>query len=72
MIWVQAQLTDNSWLLYPDVRLTGGFAYVIWFTGAHAGEFVLTMGGFHPDFHRDGYPRGAAARACSGASAARS
>ena len=57
VIWVQGQLTDNSWLLYPDVRLTGGFAYVIWFSGPHRGEFVLTMGGFHPDFHRDGYPQ---------------
>ena len=28
VLWVQAQLTDNSWLLYPDVRLTGGFAFV--------------------------------------------
>ena len=57
VIWVQGQLTDNSWLLYPDVRLTGGFAYVLWFGGPHRGEFVLTMGGFHPDFHRDGYPQ---------------
>ena len=56
VIWVQAQLTDNSWLLYSDVRLTGGFAYVVWFGGPKRGEFVLTMGGFHPDFHRDGYP----------------
>lgn len=56
VIWVQAQLTDNSWLLYRDVRLTGGFAYVIWFKGEHAGEFVLSMGGYHPDFHREGYP----------------
>jgi large repetitive protein len=57
VIWVQAQLTDNSWLLYEDVRLTGGFAYVIWFAGPKRGEFVLTMGGYHPDFHRDGYPQ---------------
>ncbi|MGE5100244.1 MAG: DUF6603 domain-containing protein [Deltaproteobacteria bacterium] len=56
VLWVQAQLTDNSWLLYPDVKLTGGFAYVIWFKGEHKGEFVLTLGGYHPDFHRDGYP----------------
>ena len=56
VLWVQGQLTDNSWLLYPDVKLTGGFAYVIWFKGEHAGEFVFTLGGFHPDFHRDGYP----------------
>ena len=57
VLWVQAQLTDNSWLLYPDVRLTGGFAYVIWFGGALRGEFVFTLGGYHPDFHRDGYPQ---------------
>ena len=28
------QLTDNSWLLYPDIKLTGGFAYVMWFKGS--------------------------------------
>jgi hypothetical protein len=57
VLWVQGQLTDNSWLLYPDIKLTGGFAYVIWFKGEHAGEFVLTLGGYHPDFHRAGYPQ---------------
>ena len=56
VLWVQGQLTDNSWLLYQDVRLTGGFAFVTWFKGEHRGEFVLSLGGFHPDFHRDGYP----------------
>jgi hypothetical protein len=56
VLWIQAQLTDNSWLLYPEVRLTGGFAYVLWFAGIRRGEFVVTLGGYHPDFHRDGYP----------------
>jgi hypothetical protein len=56
VLWVQAQLTDNSWLLFPEVRLTGGFAFVTWFTGPNRGQFVLTMGGFHPRFHRAGYP----------------
>lgn len=56
VLWVQGQLTDNSWLLYPDIKLTGGFAFVIWFKGEHNGEFVLTLGGYHPDFHRAGYP----------------
>ncbi len=56
VLWVQGQLTDNSWLLYSDIKLTGGFAYVIWFKGEHRGEFVLTMGGYHPEFRRDGYP----------------
>ena len=56
VLWVQAQLTDNSWLLYPDVRLTGGFAFVTWFKGPNRGQFVLTIGGYHPRFRRAGYP----------------
>ena len=46
---IQAQLTDNSWLLNPSCRLTGGFAFVIWF---REGQFVLTLGGYHPRFAR--------------------
>ncbi|WP_152207342.1 DUF6603 domain-containing protein [Marinobacter changyiensis] len=53
---IQAQLTDNSWLLYPEVRLTGGFAFATWWLGPIAGQFVLTLGGYHPSFHRAGYP----------------
>ncbi len=56
VIWIQAQLTDNSWLLHRSARLTGGFAYVSWFKGDKAGEFVLTLGGYHPSFKREGYP----------------
>ena len=57
VMWIQAELTENSWLLHESVRLTGGFAYVMWFAGERAGEFVLTLGGYHPNFHRDGYPQ---------------
>jgi hypothetical protein len=57
VVWVQGQLTDNSWLLYPDVRLTGGFAFVTWFKGEYRGQFVLTLGGYHPDFSKPGYPQ---------------
>ncbi|HEX3609322.1 MAG TPA: DUF6603 domain-containing protein [Solirubrobacterales bacterium] len=56
VLWIQAQLTDNSWLLFPEIRLTGGFAFVTWFKGPNAGQFVLTLGGYHPSFQRDGYP----------------
>ena len=56
IVLVQAQLTDNSWLIMPEVRLTGGFAFAAWFGGPNKGQFVLTLGGYHPDFHRDGYP----------------
>ncbi len=56
VLWIQAQLTENSWLLHESVRLTGGFAFVMWFAGPNRGQFVLTMGGFHPRFQRSGYP----------------
>jgi large repetitive protein len=46
---VQAQLTDNSWLLSRDCQLTGGFAFFMWF---HQDQFVLTLGGYHPAFVR--------------------
>jgi len=54
---VQAQLTQNSWLLTSDCRLTGGFAYASFFgSNPNAGQSVLSIGGYHPSFHHDGYP----------------
>lgn len=52
LLSIQAQLTDNSWLISKDCRLTGGFAFVIWFD---KGEFVLTLGGYHPSFNAPDY-----------------
>lgn len=46
-----AVLTSNSFLLDPACKLTGGFAFFVWFgSNEHAGQFVLTLGGYHPDF----------------------
>jgi len=44
---VQAQLTDNSWLITRDCQLTGGFAFFMWFKKS---QFLLTIGGYHPSF----------------------
>lgn len=46
---IQAQLTDNSYLFAPSCQLTGGFAYFMWFP---QGQFVLTLGGYHPHFQK--------------------
>ncbi|GIH15128.1 DUF6603 domain-containing protein [Rugosimonospora africana] len=60
---VTAQLTPASYLLSRDCHLTGGFAFSCWFPGTgapvpHAGDFVLTLGGYHPNFTvPDHYPR---------------
>jgi hypothetical protein len=47
---VQGELTSASYILSKKCRLTGGFAFYSWFDGEHGGDFVLTMGGYHPDF----------------------
>ena len=55
---VQGRLTPDSHILDPDCHLTGGFAFATWFgPNPHAGDFVITLGGYHPDFQKpDHYP----------------
>ncbi|MCL2923186.1 MAG: hypothetical protein MGF17_00760 [Trichodesmium sp. MAG_R04] len=48
---IDARLTPNSYILSRKCRLTGGFAFYSWFKGPHAGDFVVTLGGYHPHFH---------------------
>ncbi len=51
-----AVLTPNSFVLDPACKLTGGFAFYAWFgDNPHSGEFVLTLGGYHPKFHPPSY-----------------
>lgn len=49
---VQAALTKNSYVYTPVVQLSGGFAFQAWFAGEHAGDFVVSAGGYHPDFKK--------------------
>lgn len=46
-----AVLSPNSYLIDPSCKLTGGFAFFTWFApSTHAGDFVITIGGYHPSF----------------------
>lgn len=58
-IGVIAQLTPNSYILSQACHLTGGFAFYGWFVpNVHEGDFVLTLGGYHPLFKvPDHYPK---------------
>ena len=47
---VEARLTSGSYLFDKACRLTGGFALRVWLKGEHAGDFVVTLGGYHPRF----------------------
>lgn len=58
VVEASAVLSANSYVLDPACHLTGGFAFFIWFgPNEHAGDFVLTIGGYHPAFKKpDWYP----------------
>lgn len=46
-----AQLTPASYVFDKACQLTGGFAFYLWFDPSpHAGEFVVTLGGYNPLF----------------------
>ena len=47
---VEAQLTPASYILSHDCHVTGGFAFYAWLDGEHQGDFVQTIGGYHPQF----------------------
>ena len=47
---VEARLTENSYILTKEFKLRGGFAFYLWFAGAHGGDFVISIGGYHPRF----------------------
>lgn len=49
---VEAQISKESYILSKNCFLTGGFAFYIWFGGPHAGDFVITLGGYHPEFKK--------------------
>jgi hypothetical protein len=55
----EASLTPASYLLTSSCHLTGGFAFCLWFgPNPHAGDFVLTVGGYHPAFEApEWYPQ---------------
>ncbi|MGF1937814.1 MAG: DUF6603 domain-containing protein [Nostoc sp. ChiQUE02] len=55
---VEAVLAEGSYIFSRKCHLSGGFAFYTWFSGEHEGDFVLTLGGYHPDFKiPDHYPR---------------
>lgn len=47
---VDAEIAPGSFVYCPEVKLDGSMAFYSWFKGPHGGDFVFTMGGYHPDF----------------------
>ncbi len=62
IISAEARLTPNSFVLTKDCRVTGGFAFYLWYKDITtkdykiaAGDFVITLGGYHPAFDKPVY-----------------
>jgi hypothetical protein len=50
---IEAQLSPASFLLDHNCHPTGGFALCAWFEGSeHAGDWVFSVGGFHPAYQK--------------------
>lgn len=47
---IEGRITEGSWFLDSACRLSGGAAFTSWTKGDHNGDFVLTVGGYHPKF----------------------
>lgn len=55
-IRASAVLAPSSYLLDPQAHLTGGFAFCAWFgPNQYAGNWVITLGGYHPAFQVPSY-----------------
>lgn len=53
----EGALSSASFLLHPDCRIQGGFAFFVWFgKNEHAGDFVITLGGYRSGFYVKHYP----------------
>ena len=50
LLGISGQLTPQSYVLSKEAHLTGGFAFYSWVSGEHAGDFVLTLGGYSPRY----------------------
>ncbi|KAK2459388.1 hypothetical protein APHAL10511_008593 [Amanita phalloides] len=55
----EGRLSPNSFILDPSCHLLGGFALYYWFDPSpYAGDFVFTIGGYHPAYQPPShYPR---------------
>jgi hypothetical protein len=52
----RAQLTPNSFVLDQACKLTGGFAFTLWWSpNQHSGDFCITLGGYNANYDAPDY-----------------
>ncbi|MCV7221236.1 DUF6603 domain-containing protein [Mycolicibacterium elephantis] len=55
---LRASLSPNSYILHPDIfSLQGDIALCAWYAPPHDGDFLFSIGGYHPEFKKpEHYP----------------
>jgi hypothetical protein len=57
LLSLEAQMGGESYLLSKDCRVTGGFAFYLWYGGVHKGDFVVCIGGYNRTYKKpEHYP----------------
>ncbi len=57
VVQIKGAISPNSYILSKKAQLSGGFAFYFWYQNnevneTKAGDFVMTMGGYHPSFNK--------------------
>lgn len=52
---VDGKLSPASYIYGGFCKLSGGFAFYAWFSGDNHGDFVVSVGGYHPAFDKPDY-----------------
>lgn len=47
----RGEVTDGSYLIFKEVKLQGSFVFAMWFSESLKGDFLFTIGGYHPNFN---------------------
>lgn len=47
----RGEITDGSYLIFKEVKLQGSFVFAMWFSESLKGDFLFTIGGYHPNFN---------------------
>jgi uncharacterized protein DUF6603 len=55
LLAVDGKLSPSSFIYGGFCKLYGGFAFYAWFAGDNQGNFVVTIGGYHPAFNKPDY-----------------
>lgn len=52
LLSLQGVLSPKSFVFGGFVKIEGGFACCLWFSKEHAGDFVVSVGGYYPSFDK--------------------